>query len=69
MFGFQSWIEDEHDVFVAENRNRAMTFIMERSYLEVKKLLARNRSLLDIIALELMEKITLVRSDINRIMG
>ena len=68
MFGFQNWIEDEHDAFAAENRNRAVSMLLERNYLEVKKLLVEHRELLDRIAGELLEKTTLVISDIRRIM-
>ena len=69
MFGFQNWIEDDHDAFVAENRNRAVAMVMERNYLEVKKLLVQHRDLLDRMASELLEKITLVRMDVQRIMN
>jgi len=68
MFGFQNWIEDMHDAFAAENRNRAVSMVLEKNYLEVKKILADNRELLDAIVGELMEKTTLVISDIRRIM-
>ena len=69
MFGFQNWIEDKHDAYAAENRNRTVAFVMEKNYLEVKKLLAENRNLLDRMASELLDKITLVRMDIQRIMN
>ena len=68
MFGFQNWIEDDHDAYAAENRNRAITMVMERNYLEVKKLLVEHRSLLERMAKELLEKNTLVLTDIQRIM-
>ena len=69
MFGFQNWIEDEHDEYAAENRNRTVSLVMEKNYLEVKKLLADNRNLLDRMASELLDKITLVRMDVQRIMN
>ena len=69
MFGFQNWIYDLHDAFAEENRNRAMAMVMEKNYLEVKKLLAGHRALLDRMASELLEKTTLVRSDVQRIMN
>ena len=69
MFGFQNWIEDADSVYAAENRNRAMTMVMEKNYLEAKKLLADHRSLLDKMASELLEKTTLVRMDVQRIMN
>lgn len=68
MFGFQNWIEDKHDAYAAENRNRAITMVMERNYLEAKKLLVEHRSLLERMAKELLEKNTLVLTDIQRIM-
>ena len=69
MFGFQNWIEDKHDAYAAENRNRAVTMVMEKNYLEVKKLLVEHRELLDAMASELLKKTTLVRTDIQRIMN
>ncbi len=69
MFGFQNWIEDRHDAYAAENRNRAVTMVMEKNYLEVKKLLVEHRELLDAMASELLKKTTLVRTDIQRIMS
>ena len=67
-YGFQNWIQDKDTAFSAENRNRTMAMIMERNYMEVKRLLARNRDLLDRIAEELLEKTTLVHADVERIM-
>ncbi len=67
MFGFQNWIEDLETAFVSENRNRSMAMVMERNYLEVKKLLATHRSLLDRLAHELLEKTTLVYTDVQEI--
>lgn len=69
MYGFQNWIEDTHDDFEAENRNRTIAVIMEKNYLEAKKLLAANRELLDRMAEELMQKTTLIYSDIHRIVA
>ncbi len=69
MFGFQNWIEDKHDAYAAENRNRAVTMVLEKNYLEAKKILVEHRDLLDRMASELLEKITLVRMDIQRIMN
>lgn len=68
-FGFQNWIQDNDTAVSAENRNRAMAMIMERNYMEVKRILARNRDLLDRIAEELLEKTTLVHADVERIMN
>lgn len=68
MYGFHNWIEDKHDAFVAENRNRTVSVVLERNYLEVKKLLVEHRDLLDKMASELMEKTTLVYSDIQTIL-
>ncbi len=67
MYGFQNWIEDENSDFVGENRNRAMAMVMERNYLEVKRLLAANRELLDRMAAELLQKTTLLYADVQRI--
>ncbi len=69
MFGFQNWIEDDHDAYAAENRNRAVAMVLERNYLEVKKLLVEHRELLDKMASELLIKTTLVRMDVQRIMN
>lgn len=65
--GFQSWLDDDINDYVAENRNRTMTMIMEKNYLEVKKILADNRALLDRIASELMQRTTLIYSDVQEI--
>lgn len=67
IYGFQSWIEDEHSDYVAENRNRAIAILMEKNYMEAKKILAGNRDLLEKVKDELLEKTTLVYSDIRRI--
>jgi len=67
MFGFQNWIEDDNTAFAAENRNRAMAMVLEKNYLEVKKLLVEHRDLLDRMAMELIDKTTLVYSDVQRI--
>ena len=69
MFGFQNWIEDDNTAVAAENRNRAMAMVLEKNYLEVKKLLVEHRELLDRMASELMEKTTLVYSDIQAIVA
>ncbi|MCR4933568.1 MAG: AAA family ATPase [Lachnospiraceae bacterium] len=69
MFGFQSWIEDENSVVAAENRNRAMAMLLEKNYLEVKKMLVEHRELLDRMAAELVEKTTLLYSDVQRIIS
>ena len=69
MFGFQNWIEDDNTAVAAENRNRAMAMVLEKNYLEVKKLLVEHRDLLDRMASELMEKTTLVYSDIQAIVA
>ena len=69
MFGFQNWIEDDNTAFAAENRNRAMAMVLEKNYLEVKKLLVEHRNLLDRMAKELMDKTTLVYSDVQRIIS
>lgn len=67
IFGFQNWIEDDNTAFAAENRNRAMAMVLEKNYLEVKKLLVDHRDLLDRMAMELIDKTTLVYSDVQRI--
>ena len=68
MYGFQNWIEDEHDMVSAENRNRAVALVLEKNYIEVKKLLVEHRILLDKMAEELIKKTTLVYSDIQEIL-
>ncbi len=68
VYGFHNWIQDRSEDFSAENRNRTMAMIMERNYMEVKKLLINNRNTLDKLAAELLEKTTLIHSDISRIM-
>ena len=67
-YGFQNWIEDSETSFVGENRNRTIAMIMERNYMDVKKILITNRKLLDTIVEELMEKTTLIHADVQRIM-
>ena len=69
MYGFQNWIEDRNNVFEGENRNRAMALLLEKNYLEVKKLLAEHRVLLDKMAIEALIKTTLVLTDIQKIMN
>ena len=69
MYGFQNWIEDEHDEYVAENRNRTVAMVMEKNFLEVRKMLAEHRELLDRMAAEAFNKTTLVMTDIQRIMS
>ncbi|SFQ26840.1 cell division protease FtsH [Lachnospiraceae bacterium XBB1006] len=65
MYGFHNWIEDRHDAFVAENRNRTVAMVLEKNYLEVKKMLAGHREMLDRMALELLERTTLIYSDVQ----
>ncbi len=67
MYGFNNWIQDNDSSFAAENRNRAMAMVLEKNYLEVKKILAVNRELLDGIADALIENTTLTYSDVQRI--
>ncbi|SFG54781.1 AAA family ATPase [Oribacterium sp. WCC10] len=67
IYGFQNWIEDMNPDFVAENRNRAMAILMEKNYMEAKRILANNRDLLEKLKDELLAKTTLVYSDIRRI--
>ena len=69
MYGFQNWVEDKSDAFAAENRNRAMAMLLEKNYLEVKKLLAEHRVLLDKMTAEALSKTTLVLKDIQKIMN
>ncbi len=69
MYGFDSWIQDENTSFAAENRNRAMAMVLEKNYLEVKKLLVENRELLDRIADALVKNTTLIYSDVQAICG
>ena len=44
-----------------------MAMVLEKNYLEVKKLLLEHRDLLDRMAMELIDKTTLVYSDVQRI--
>lgn len=67
MYGFDSWIQDNNTSFASENRNRAMAMMLEKNYLEVKKLLVENRQLLDRIAEALVTKMTLTYSDVQKI--
>ena len=67
VYGFHNWIEDSNTSFVAENRNRSMTMILERNYLEVKKIIVENRDLLEELVTELMNKRTLISSDVQNI--
>ncbi len=69
MYGFQNWISDKNTEVSAANRNRYVAMLMEKNYLEVKKLIAQNRKLLDLLVEELMKKTTLVYSDVQAIMG
>ncbi len=66
-YGFQNWIEDRDNVYAAENRNRTMAMIIERNYIEVKKIIVENRKLLERIVDELLAKTTLIHADIQRI--
>jgi cell division protease FtsH len=68
-YGFQNWIEDQDVDFVAENRNRTMAMILERNYMEVKKIIVNHRQLLEKIVEELLEKTTLIHSDVQRILA
>ena len=63
-FGFNNWIEASHDDKAAENRNCEVSFVMERNYMAVKKLLIENRELPDILANTLLEKTTMLATSI-----
>ena len=67
MYGFDNWIQDNYTSFAAENRNRAMAMVLEKNYLEVKRLLVENRELLDRIADALVKNTTLIYSDVQSI--
>ena len=67
MYGFSNWIHDQDSSFSAENRNRVMAMVLEKNFLEVKRILAENRELLDRIADELIQKTTLTYSDFQSI--
>jgi len=67
-FGFDKWNYDSTDAApVIERRNQAMAVYLEICYAKVKRMLVKNRVLLDIVCDELMEKITLTDKDIRRI--
>ena len=66
-YGFQNWIEDRDNDYSAENRNRTMAMILERNYIEAKKIIVENRQLLEKIVDELLAKTTLIHADIQRI--
>ena len=66
-YGFQNWIEDLDNDYSAENRNRTMAMILERNYIEVKKIIVENRQQLEKIVDELLAKTTLIHADIQRI--
>lgn len=66
-YGFSNWIEDDTTSFSGENRNRTMALIMEQQYQATKKLLIDNREILDTMADALLEKTTLVYSDIQKL--
>lgn len=66
-YGFHNWIEDHDNDYSAENRNRTMAMILERNYIEVKKIIVENRQLLEKIVDELLAKTTLIHADIQRI--
>lgn len=66
-YGFQNWKKGDFGGFATENRDRTMVMIMERSYFEVKKLLVEHRESLDKLATALMEKTTLIYSDVQKI--
>lgn len=68
-FGFNSWIQDKDSDFAAENRNRDMASIVARNYMAVKKLLIEHRELLDKFAKALLEKTTLIYSDVQKLMN
>ena len=67
MNGFHNWIQDADADFTAENRNRAMVMLLENNYREVKRIIASHRELLDRMAAELMQKVTLTYSEVQRI--
>ena len=69
MFGFQNMKTDDRDAYVEENRSRTIAMVMEKNSLEVRKLLAEHRKLLDRMAVEAFNKTTLVMTDIQRIMS
>lgn len=67
-YGFHNWLQDRNNDYSAENRNRAMSMLLEMNYMAVKKLIIENRQKLDRIAEELMSKTTLIHADIQEIM-
>ncbi len=67
VFGFDCWIEDNNAAYVEQNRNRAMSMVLDRDYLEAKRIIARNRCILDELANRLLEKTTLICTEISEV--
>ncbi len=56
-----------NDIMACYRENIAISFLLEKEYMEVKKILAEHRELVDKIVNALMEKTTLVYSEIQEI--
>ena len=68
-YGFHNWIYDGYSDSSGENRNHTMATIMETNYVAAKMILAKNRDKLDRLADALMEKTTLIHTDIQKIVN
>lgn len=67
-YGFDAWIEDDNANVASDNRNREMAYLVRKEYVEVKKLLIENRTLLEKIMNILLEKTTITYSEFQEIM-
>ncbi len=68
-FNFSCWQENSDVAFTGNNRQHNMVFLIEMYYMEAKRILIDHRGLLDKIALALLEKKTLIYSDVRLLMG
>lgn len=68
-FGFDSNINvtEENSNFNRDRYNQKLAFELEKSYMEVKEILAKNRDFIEKIASKLLEKTTIMMSDIQEI--
>ena len=66
--GFQNMIEGDHDETVLENKNRRIETVLDTSYLATKRLIAKNRVVLDKLASELLDKSVLTYTDIQNVL-
>ncbi len=67
VWGFHNLIKDKDDFSVTENRNRRIETLLDKNYEDTKRIISKNKMLLDRLVSELIDKNWLTYTDIQKI--